>query len=160
MKRSILISVLFAFIATIAMAQPRMHVPFNNDTTKYVNVVSLSIENAYWHSDKEISFEGIQDLGNGDYLFGLPQNDSIVIKTNADKTKARIVKKNHFLGAPFDYRFSFNVKEDERRIILYYEDNRVYFGYVYDKNFKACQPFRDVKEKEFRRGMNRFGLRW
>ena len=160
MKKSILMIVAALFIAMAAVAQPRPFTFMHSDTTKYVNTVSLSIEKAFWHSDRDIDFEGVQVLGDGDYLFALPQSDSIVIKTNADKTKAKIVKKNHFLGAPFDMRFSYNIKEDEKRIILWYEDNRTYCGYIYDKNLKACQAFRDVKEKVFRRGMNRLGLKW
>lgn len=156
MKKSILIALMLAFVATVSMvAQPQMHVPFNNDTTKYVNVISLSLENAYWHSDKEIKVDGVQLVGDNDYLSPLPKSDSIVIKTNWDNTKAKIVK-----GAPFDYLFSFNVIENERRIVLYYEDNRVYFGYTYDKYFKACRPFREIKQKEFRRRMNGFGFRF
>lgn len=154
MKRFAFISVMLAFIATASMAQPRMTI----ETSEYKNTVSLPIESAYWHSEKEITINGIQNLGEGDYLFKLPQKDSLVIKTNDKGDKAMIAKKNHFLGAPFDFRFLYNIKEDERRIVLWYEDNRLYCGYIYDKTLKACQPFRDVKEKEFRRGMNRFGF--
>lgn len=142
MKKSILITVLFAFIATVAMAQPQM--------TKFKNVVSLPIENAYWHSDREIKLDDIQDLGDGDY--SLPIKDSLVIRTNDERTKAMIN------NAPFGFRIIYNVQEDERRIVLWYDDDRIYCGYVYDKKIKACQRFGKTKEKAFRRGMNRFGF--
>lgn len=158
MKKSILITVLFAFIGTITMfAQPKI---MFLDTTKYTDVVTLSIENRFFHTEREINFEGIQELGNGDYVHKLQHKDSLMFETNAEKTKAKIVKMNQFLRLPMDRFLSFNVKEDERRIVLYYEDNRIYCGYIYDKYLKACQPFMNIKEKKFIRGMRKFGFAW
>jgi hypothetical protein len=162
MKKSILFIVLFAFIATFAVAQPRMHVPFNNDTTKYVNVISLPIGMAYVHLPNQIEDGNLpsnaEDLDGGYYLFKLSPVDSLIITTDAANTKAKIVKKSRFLGVPFDGNITYNIKDDERRMILYYESKRAYFGYIYDKTAKACQYF--SKKPEFRHGMRRFGLRW
>ena len=156
MKRFILLTVMLAFVASVSVfAQPRI---INLDPTKYTDVVTLSIENRFFHSEREINFEGIQELGNGDYMHALQRKDSIVFETNAEKTKAKVVRMNQFLRLPMDRFLSFNMKEDERRIILYYEDNRIYCGYIYDKTLKACQPFSNIKERKFVRGMRRMGF--
>lgn len=157
MKKFILLTVMMAFVACASvLAQPKF---INLDPTKYTDVVTLSIENRFFHAEREINFEGVQELGNGDYMHALQHKDSLVFETNAEKTKAKVVKMNQFLRLPMDRFLSFNVKEDERRIILYYEDNRIYCGYIYDKSLKACQPFMNVKERQFNRGMRRLGFR-
>ena len=69
MKKSILISVLFAFIATFAFAQPRMVRPFI-DFSKYEKVDTLPLEMISVHFPTEIENENIAkqgvSLGGGD----------------------------------------------------------------------------------------------
>lgn len=163
MKRSILISVLFAFIATVAMAQPRMVRPFI-DFSKYEKVDTLPLEMISVHFPTEIDNENIAkngvSLGGGDYMFPTRHSDNIIIKTNADRTKAIIVFKSIVVGGRFELpiggRYEYTIEESDRRLILYYKDNRTYCGYIYDKKFKICQCFEE--KKAYRRFMRKFDI--
>ena len=123
MRKFIFIMMLFVFIIT--NAQPKMF-----DFTQYSNVDSLSIEMVYFHTDTELTGDTFINLEGGYYMAKTPFTSHFIIKTNADRTKAIVTNKFHF--DPFQYI----LKEDERRITLYYKDNRVCRGYVYDKKLK------------------------
>jgi hypothetical protein len=168
MKRSILISVLFAFIATIAMAQPQMARPQMLrpfiDFSKYEKVDTLPLEMISVHFPTEIENENIAkngvSLGGGDYMFPTRHSDNIIIKTNADRTKAIVVFKSIVVGGRFELpiggRYEYTIEENDRRLILYYKDNRTYCGYIYDKKFKICQCFEE--KKAYRRFMRKFDI--
>lgn len=164
MKKSILITVLFAFIATFAFAQPRMVHPFI-DFSKYEKVDTLPLEMISVHFPTEIENENIAkqgvSLGGGDYMFPTLHHDNLVIKTNADRTKAIVVFKSVIVGGRFELpiggRYEYTIEENERRIVLWYKDNRTYCGYIYDKKYKICQCFEE--RKAYRRFMRKFDLK-
>jgi len=163
MKKSILFTVLFAFIATVAMAQPRMVHPFI-DFSKYEKLDTLPLEMISVHFPTEIENENIAkngvSLGGGDYMFPTRHSDNIIIKTNADRTKAIIVFKSIVVGGRFELpiggRYEYTIEENDRRLILYYKDNRTYCGYIYDKKFKICQCFEE--KKAYKRFMRKFDI--
>ena len=146
MKKIILTMLCMLFVSLGTYAQPKMF-----DFSQYSNTDSLAVEMVYFHSDAVLTAEGIIDLGGGYYMAKTPFKTNFVIKTNADKTKAIVTNKFHF--DPFQYTY----KEDDRRITLYYKDNKVCRGYVYDKKLKVCQPFDSNKGyKKFIRRHDRF----
>lgn len=146
MKKIIFIMLSMLFISIEMSAQPKMF-----DFSQYSNTDSLAVEMVYFHSDAVLTTEGIIDLGGGYYMAKTPFKTNFVIKTNADKTKAIVAHRFHF--DPFQY----TVKEDDRRITLYYKDKKVCRGYVYDKKLKVCQPFDSNKGyKKFIRRHDRF----
>lgn len=83
---------------------------------------------------------------NNEYLIEIPSGNKLVIAYNEDKTKA-IVLQSSF---PFVRYKEYNVKEDERRIILWYDDNILYCGYVYDKKLNAAQYCETINKEEFK----------
>ena len=164
MKKFILLTVMLAFVAIASVfAQPRMIRPFI-DYSSYVKVDSLPIEMISVHFPTEIENENIAksgvSLGGGDYMFPTRHHDNLIIKTNADRTKAIVVFKSIVVGDRFELpiggRYEYTVEENDRRIILYYKDNRTYCGYIYDKKFKICQCFE--QRKEFRRFMRKLDI--
>lgn len=164
MKKSILIALMLAFIATVSVfAQPKMVRPFI-DFSKYEKVDTLPLEMISVHFPTEIENENIAkngvSLGGGDYMFPTRHSDNIIIKTNADRTKAIIVFKSIVVGGRFELpiggRYEYTIEENDRRLILYYKDNRTYCGYIYDKKFKICQCFEE--KKAYRRFMRKFDI--
>jgi hypothetical protein len=134
------------FITLGMYAQPRMF-----DFSQYVKVDSLPLEMVYFHSDKELNGDSVIELGDGYYMAKTPFKGNLTIKTNSDRTMAIVMNRFHF--DPFQY----TIKEDERRIILYFKDKHVYRGYVYDKKLKAFQFYDSLKGyKKFMRRHNRF----
>lgn len=147
MKKFIL-TFIFALISVCSFSQPmqpHFRPPF--DMSKYEVVDSLPLERITLHFEKEIDNEDFIDLGSGDYLAPLPHNDKIVIRTTSDKTKAIVLYNSYCYGRHFE----FNVKDNERRTILWFENKRVYCGYVYDKKYKVAKYFET--KKEFKRFM-------
>ena len=164
MKKSILIALMLAFIATVSVfAQPKMVRPFI-DFSKYEKVDTLPLEMISVHFLTEIENENIAkngvSLGGGDYMFPTRHSDNIIIKTNADRTKAIVVFKSIVVGGRFELpigcRYEYTIEENDRRHILYYKDNRTYCGYIYDKKFKICQCFEE--KKAYRRFMRKFDI--
>lgn len=149
MKRLIL-SLIFVLVTTFSFAQaPRMNFMQRIDFSKYEVVDSLPLERIMIHFDKEIDDENFISLGDGDYMAPVPHKDNMIIKTTSDKSKAIILHNSYAFGRHFE----FNVKDNERRIILWYEDKAIYCGYVYDKKYKVCKYFES--RKEFKRFMRR-----
>ena len=139
MKKSILFTVLFAFIATFAMAQPlRMARPFI-DFSKYEKTDSFLLKGVY--------------AIHVDSVFNLPTEAYLSIKTDAER-KTAIVAPPY--GTPF---MVYNIEENERRIVFWYQDNRIYCGLIYDKIEKVYQRFTERKKSEFNRRMHGFGFR-
>ncbi len=149
MKRFIL-SLVFVLVASFGFAQaPRMSFMNRVDFNKYEVVDSLPIERIMIHFDKEIDDENLISLGSGDYMATVPHKDNMIIRTTADKTKAIVVHNSYAFGRHFE----FNVEDNERRTVLWYEDKGIYCGYIYDKKYKVCKYFES--KKEFNRFMRR-----
>ena len=79
----------------------------------------------------------------------LPHNDNLVIKTNKDRTKAIVLYNSYCFGRHLE----FEVQENDRRIVLYNQDDKGYCGYIYDKYYKVAKYFES--KKEFNRFMRR-----
>lgn len=149
MKRFIL-SLVFVLVASFGFAQaPRMSFMNRVDFNKYEVVDSLPIERIMIHFDKEIDDENLISLGSGDYMATVPHKDNMIIRTTTDKTKAIVVHNSYAFGRHFE----FNVEDNERRTVLWYEDKGIYCGYIYDKKYKVCKYFES--KKEFNRFMRR-----
>ena len=149
MKRFIL-SLVFVLVASFGFAQAH-RINFMNrvDFNKYEVVDSLPIERIMIHFDKEIDDENLISLGSGDYMATVPHKDNMIIRTTSDKTKAIVVHNSYAFGRHFE----FNVEDNERRTVLWYEDKGIYCGYIYDKKYKVCKYFES--KKEFNRFMRR-----
>lgn len=142
MKRLIL-SLVFVLVTSFGFAQaPRMSFMNRADFNKYEVVDSLPIERIMIHFDKEIDDENLISLGSGDYMATVPHKDNMIIRTTADKTKAIVVHNSYAFGRHFE----FNVEDNERRTVLWYEDKGIYCGYIYDKKYKVCKYFESKKE--------------
>ena len=149
MKKFIL-SLVFVLVASFGFAQaPRMSFMNRIDFNKYEVVDSLPIERIMIHFDKEIDDENLISLGSGDYMATVPHKDNMIIRTTTDKTKAIVVHNSYAFGRHFE----FNVEDNERRTVLWYEDKGIYCGYIYDKKYKVCKYFES--KKEFNRFMRR-----
>lgn len=149
MKRFIL-SLVFVLVASFGFAQaPRMSFMNRVDFNKYEVVDSLPIERIMIYFEKEIDDENLIDLGGGYYMAPVPHNDKMIIRTTTDKTKAIVVHNSYAWGRHFE----FNVEDNERRTVLWYEGKGIYCGYIYDKKYKVCKYFES--KKEFKRFMKR-----
>ena len=149
MKRFIL-SLVFVLVASFGFAQaPRMSFMNRVDFNKYEVVDSLPIERIMIYFEKEIDDENLIDLGGGYYMAPVPHNDKMIIRTTTDKTKAIVVHNSYAWGRHFE----FNVEDNERRTVFWYEGKGIYCGYIYDKKYKVCKYFES--KKEFKRFMKR-----
>ena len=151
MKR-IILTFLFALIATFSFGQGSkmpLHFRAPIDITQYSVVDSLPIERIMIYFEKEIDDENLIDLGGGYYMAPVPHNDKMVIRTTPDKTKGIVVYNSYIWGRHFE----FNVEDNERRTVLWYEGKGIYCGYIYDKIYKVAKYFES--RKEFKRFMRR-----
>lgn len=149
--KKIFLTLLFAFSITSIYAQMPN---FNRiDFSKYEKTDSLPLERIMIHFNKEIDNKDFVDLKSGYYLAPIPHKDNFVVKFNDDRSKAIVVWNSYCFGRHYE----FNVKEEERRIVLWYKDDDVYCGYIYDKEFKVCKYF-DSK-REFNRFFKRRFMR-
>ena len=149
MKRLIL-SLFLTFMCSLGFAQHRHMVRPFIDIARYEEVDSFPLERLMIHANKEIDSEGCIELGDGDYLVNVPYKDRMIIKYNSDRSKAIVLYNSYIFGRHFE----FNIEDNERRTILWYEDKRIYCGYIYDKLFKVCKYVES--RKEFKRFMKRF----
>ena len=142
------ITFLLMFCMTVSYAQPQNFNFFNRiDFSKFEFVDSLPLERIMIHFEKEISEEEIAaknliDLKSGYYLAPIPFKDNFVVKYNADKSKAIVIRNSYAFGRHYE----FNVKDEERRTVFWYKDNDVYCGYIYDKEFKVTKYFDSKKQ--------------
>lgn len=143
MKKFVL-TLLFVFATLVSYSQtPRMHhfkpaIDFN----QYEVIDSLPLERITIHFNNEVDDENLISLGSGDYMAPLPHKDKMVIKTNSDRTKAIVLYNSYAFGRHLE----FDIKENDRRLILWHKDKRVYCGYIYDKKYKVAQYFESKKE--------------
>ena len=151
--KKIILSFLFALIATISFGQPRYFnynvVRPSIDITQYSVVDSLLLERIDLQFNKEVDDENLISLGSGHYMATLPHKDNMIIRMTQDSTKAIVL----YNSIVFGRHFEFNVKDNDRRMILWYEDKGIYCGYIYDKYYKVCSYFES--RKEFKRFMRR-----
>ena len=88
----------------------------------------------------------------GDYIINLPRKGMIIVAYNKEATKAIVLKT---IGPQFVRHMEYNVKDDETRTVLYYKDEHLYCGYIYDKRIKAGRYFEAINEDEKEKLMER-----
>ena len=158
--KKIIFTFIFILVATFSFAQRPNMMPtqFGGEFMKNYEVVdSLPLDYIWLHFNKEVENENFIDCGDGYYLAPLPHKDNMIIRYNADKTKAIIVYNSYAFGQ----RFEFDIQENERRLIFYHQDKKFYCGYIYDKEFKVCKYFESKKDYRnfMRRPIFRHGFR-
>lgn len=130
MKRLILASIVCLF-AMVAYSQPNQHVVhFKSVYTTVDTLVLKNVPRVY--PDKD-----------GSCLFPLSKDGSFVVAYNNERTKAIVLH-----GYPWAKRMEYTVKYDGHRLVLYYKDEHLYCGYVYDERAKACQYFEAINAAE------------
>ena len=146
--KKLFITFLLMFCMTMSYAQPNFSFLKNRiDFTKFEVVDSLPLERIMIHFEKEMSEEEIAaknfiDLKSGYYLAPIPFKDNFVVKYNADKSKAIVIRNSYAFGRHYE----FNIKDDDKRTVFWYKDDDVYCGYIYDKDFKVTQYFDSKKQ--------------
>jgi len=129
--------ILMLFITTICYGQNRKYFREYIDLSKYEIVDSLPLERMFIYSPFDYESDKVIPTGDGTYLIEMPHKDKMIIRKNSDNTKA-IVVYNSFI---FGRHKEFNIEDSDRRLILWYEDEYVYCGYIYDKQYKVCKYF-------------------
>ena len=129
--------ILMLFITTICYGQNRRYFREYIDLSKYEIVDSLPLERVFIYSPFDYESDKVIPTGDGTYLIEMPYKDKMIIRKNNDNTKA-IVVYNSFI---FGRHKEFNIEDSDRRLILWYEDEYVYCGYIYDKQYKVCKYF-------------------
>lgn len=140
MKRFIISSVLTLLVAVTCFAQRpgiRKHYREYIDFSKYEVVDSLPLERINIYSPFDYEDDKVINNGNGDYLIEMPHKDRMIIRKTKAGDKAIVVYNSYCFGRHKE----FNVKDSERRLILWYEGDDIYCGYIYDKVFKVCKYF-------------------
>ena len=74
---------------------------------------------------------------------------SIIIRIKDLELKGIVVYNSYTWGRHFE----FNIKDNERRTVLWYEGKGIYCGYIYDQIYKVAKYFES--RKEFKRFMRR-----
>lgn len=128
----LLITCLFA----VAAFSQRVH--FKNVYTTIDTLVIKRVQTIYPTKD-------------GDYLINLPQEENLIIAYNSDHSKAIVLH-----GYMWGKKMEFNIKYDEARQVLWYKDEHIYCGYIYDTRYKICQYFEAINDAEKERLVKRF----
>ena len=123
-------------IATLSYSQGR-HFRNYIDISKYEIIDSFAIERISIYSPFDYEDDKIINSGNGDYLIEIPHKDKMIIRKTKDNKKAIVV----YNSIVFGRHKEFNIKDSDRRTILWYEDDNLYCGYIYDKVYKVCKYF-------------------
>ena len=139
MKKFFLASIMCLFALTAFSQAPR-HGRFHFKNV-YTIVDTLVIQNA----------PSVTPTKDGDYLITLPREHKLVIAYNNDHTKAIALH-----GYPYAKRMEYNVKYEGTRLILWYKDEHIYCGYIYETKLKACQYVEAINEAEKERLEKRF----
>ena len=129
--------ILILFVITINSYAQRRYFREYIDFSKYEIVDSLPLERMSIYSPFDYDSDKVINNGDGEYLIEMPHKDRIIIRKTKDNKKA-IVIYNSFI---FGRHKEFNIKNSERRLILWYENDNLYCGYIYDKVFKVCKYF-------------------
>lgn len=145
--KKIIFTFIFAMFAIISFAQmpngPRHFQRPKIDFKEYCVIDTLPIERLYIYSPYDYDSSEVIDLGSGLYLINAPHKDKMVIRTNADRTKAIVVYNSYIFGRHKE----FNIKETDKRIVLWYQDDTLYCGYQYDKRYKVGKYFENYFER-------------
>ena len=129
--------ILILFITTVCYGQNRRHFREYIDFSKYEIVDSLPLERISIYSPFDYDSDKVINKGDGEYLIEMPHKDRMIIRKTKDNKKAIIIYNSFVFGRHKE----FNIKNSERRLILWYEDDNLYCGYIYDKIFKVCKYF-------------------
>ena len=89
------------------------------------------------------NIQSVHPTKDGDYLITLPKEQNLVIAYNNDHSKAIVLQ-----GYVWGKKMPFNVKYDGLRQILWFKDEHLYCGYIYDIKSKSCQYFEAINENE------------
>ena len=148
--KKILCTILLTFIVGFSFAQlqpkhhPRHFKMPNVDKMEYCVIDSLPLERITMYSPYDYSEDdGVIKLGEGQYLMEMPFKDKMIMATNKTRTKAIILYNSYAFGRHKE----FNIKETDRRIVLWYQDDTLYCGYTYDKKYKVCKYFENYFER-------------
>lgn len=132
-----LIILISLMLSITCSAQHRRHFREYIDFSKYEVVDSLSLERMSIYSPFDYDSDKVISTGDGTYLIEMPHKDKIIIRKTKDNKKAIIVYNSFVFGRHKE----FNIKDSERRLILWYEDDNIYCGYIYDKQYKVAKYF-------------------
>jgi len=132
-----LITLILLFVSITCLAQNRRHFREYIDFRKYEVVDSLPLERMNIYSPFDYDSDKVISTGDGTYLIEMPHKDKLIIRKTKDNSKAIIIYNSFIFGRHKE----FNIKDSERRLILWYEDDNLYCGYIYDKQYKACKYF-------------------
>lgn len=119
MIRTFSLSILLMLCATICSAQHR-----------YAEIDSLILEKMYVDRTAE--------------TFSVEIPSKMIIAYNQDKTKAIVLRNSYVVGKHLE----FNVKDEPHRLILWYKDDHLYCGYIYDKRVKSCDYFEAISKSD------------
>lgn len=168
------ITFVFVLVSMFSYAQMPMTRPMFNtltfnrfDMTQYVIEDSLILERVQTYVPDDNLIKHVQEktgkplkenqiiqLGENEYMFELPNKDKIMLKYNKDKTKAIITNNSIIQGMGLHF-FEFNIKDNERRTVFYYDDDNILCGMIYDKYYKVAKYFRNEKKEIGKRQFNR-----
>lgn len=145
MKRTIF-SIILTFFVTFGFCQTNHHFfKHRIDIRQYEVIDSLPIERIYISSQFDYDEDKIISVDDNQYLIEAPYKDKMIIKTNKDRTKAIVLYNSYIFGR----HMQFNIKETDKRIVLWYEDENIMCGYAYDKRYKVCKYFEDFDKTKF-----------
>ena len=111
MRKFILASIMCLFALT-AFSQAHRHFK-----SVYTIVDTLSVK----------SVQSNYPTRDGDYLITLPKEQNFIVAYNNDHSKAIVLH-----GYPYAKRMEYNVKYEGTRQILWYKDEHIYCGYIYE----------------------------
>ena len=148
--KKFIFTILFTLFISVSFAQmpqrmPQRHFNMPNiDRMEYCVIDSLPLERITIYSPYDYSEnDGVIKLGETTYLMEMPFTDKMVIATNKERTKAIILYNSYCFGRHKE----FNIKESDKRIVLWYQDDDLYCGYAYDKKYKVCKYFENFFER-------------
>lgn len=129
--------ILFTLLGIIPSNAQRHHFKHKIDISKYEVVDSLPLERINIYSPFDYEGDKIINSGDGFYLIELPHKDNMIIRKTKDNKKAIVI----YNSIVFGRHKEFNIKDNKKRLILWYEDDFIYCGYIYDKYYKVCKYF-------------------
>lgn len=128
---------LFLLLSIATFSYSQRHFRDYIDISKYEVIDSLALDRIYIYSPFDYDSNTVINSGDGLYLIEMPHKDKMVIRKTKDNTKAIVVYNSYCFGRHKE----FNIKDDERRMVLWYQDDHIYCGYIYDKIYKVCKYF-------------------
>ena len=132
-----LITLILLFTSITCFGQNRKYFREYIDLSKYEIVDSLPLERIFIYSPFDYESDKVISTGDGTYLIEMPHKDKMIIRKTKDNDKA-IVIYNSFI---FGRHKEFNIEDSDRRLVLWYEDDNIYCGYIYDKQYKVAKYF-------------------